>query len=154
MEQLENIPQDIDPVQISARIHAPINRIWNALTQPALMRQWYFDIDREQLQDGDTFQFYEPGDENKFLHECLILEMNEPEKFRHTWTYPLLSKGSSTVNWDLEAHDDETEVIITHEGIHHLYDGGDGIAKENFINGWKEILNVSLRNFVESTDVK
>lgn len=149
MEQKENIPQDIDPVQISTKVHAPIEKVWAALTDPALMRQWYFDIDRDSLQDGDTFKFYEPGGENKFLHECLILEMVEPTKFRHTWAYPEHSQGSSTVNWDLESHGEDTEVILTHEGIHHLYDGGDALSEANFVAGWTAILNETLRDFVE-----
>lgn len=151
MEQGENIPQDLNPVQISTKVKAPIEKVWAALTDPQRMRQWYFDIDRESLQDGDTFKFYEPGDKKEFLHECLILEMKAPSKFRHTWAYPELSKGSSTVNWDLESDGDQTEVILTHEGIEHLYDGGKAIAKEDFIAGWTEILNNELPNFLDRT---
>ena len=147
MEEKKNIPQDLDPVQITVKIAADQEKVWNAITRPEIMRQWYFDVDQDILADGVTFQFYEPGGENKFLHECLILEFVEPTKLRHTWAYPELSQGSSTVNWDLENDGEFTEVILTHEGIEHLYDGGDAMAKANFIEGWKEILT-NLKNFV------
>lgn len=150
MEEKKNIPQDLDPVQISTRVNAPVQKVWEALTDPAQMRKWYFDVDLDSLQDGDTFKFYEPGDEKKFLHECLILEMVEPSKFRHTWAYPELSQGSSTVNWDLEDHGEQTDVILTHEGIHHLYDAGDAVAKQNFIDGWTEILGKMLPDYLVS----
>ena len=149
MDQKENIPQDINPIQISNKINAPIEKVWEALTNPAQMRQWYFDVDKDNLQEGDTFTFYEPGEEKKFLHECLILEMVEPSKFRHTWAYPDYSHGSTTVNWDLESDGEQTEVILTHEGIHHILDGGDAFKQENFVEGWTEILTKMLPAFLD-----
>ncbi|MXV37356.1 SRPBCC domain-containing protein [Flavobacteriaceae bacterium Ap0902] len=152
MEERENIPQDLRPIQVSTKIIAPIEKVWDAITKPQRMREWYFDVVENEIIDGSVFSFYEPGDEHEFYHECFVLEFEEPTKFRHTWAYPKLSQGSSTVNWDLKKEGDMTEVILTHESIHELEDAGPEITRENFAEGWIEILNENLKTYLEESD--
>lgn len=151
MKEKENIPQDLHPIQVSTQIKAPIERVWEAITVPAQMRKWYFDIVEDEISDGSIFSFYEPGEEKEFYHECLVLEFEKPNQFRHTWAYPKLSQGSSTVNWDLKTDNESTEVILTHEGIHHLSDAAAIITQENFAKAWLEILDENLREFLEDS---
>lgn len=150
MKEKSNIPQDIQPIQVAHTVHAPIEKVWEAITLPDVMRKWYFDVDVDKIEDGTVFRFYEPGDKKEFLHECLVLEMEASNHIRHTWTYPDISQGSSTVIWDLESKDDTTEVIVTHESTHDLYDGGDALAKANFLQGWTEIITKNLPAFLEN----
>ena len=149
MEEKKNIPQDLSPIQVSVKVNAPIEKVWEAITNPNQMRHWCFDIQKESIENGDTFTFYEPGGKNEYLHECLVLDFDENTLFRHTWAYPEISQGSSTVSWDLEKQGDITEVILTHEGTEHLLDAGDVMARENFVEGWSELLR-DLKKFVEN----
>jgi len=41
-------------------------KVWFALTDKDLMKEWYFTIDDFQLNDGNTFNFFEPGDDKKY----------------------------------------------------------------------------------------
>jgi hypothetical protein len=40
-------------------------------------------------------------------------------------------------------------VKLTHEGIDHFKDLGDGFSRENFTQGWNSILGQSLKVYLE-----
>ena len=46
---------------------APLEKVWNALTDKDQMKQWYFDIPDFRLEEGAVFNFYEPGGNNLFI---------------------------------------------------------------------------------------
>lgn len=149
MEEKKNIPQNLNPIQVSTKINAPIERVWEAITNTDMMRQWFVGIDRNEIQDGDTFQFIEMFGTEQLLHECLVLEMNDPSLFRHTWAYPELSQESSTVNWDLEKDGNQTEIIITHEGIDRLTGDLPGLTDQRLMGFWDDAINQHLKKFLE-----
>lgn len=128
---------------------ADAGKIWQALTEPSQMKEWYFDVHDFELVVGNTFYFYEPGENKKFRHLCTILEIKPNQKFSHTWTYPELSKGKSVVTWNLHPQGEFTKVILTHEHLESFEDGGKDFDKDNFIAGWNEILHKSLMSYVE-----
>lgn len=149
MEEKKNIPQNLAPIQVSTKINASIENVWEAITSPSLLKQWFAAIDTEELRDGDTFRFLELFGDEQLLHECLILEMNSPTNFRHTWAYPDLSQASSTVNWDLEKDGNQTEVIVTQESIHQIAVDLPELTPDRLIGFWETSLNRNLKRFLE-----
>ena len=127
---------------------APVDRVWHALTDREAMRDWYFDIPAFTPEEGSVFEFYEPGGQQRFLHRCTITKVEPMRLLQHTWTYPNQSLGSSLVSWELQAEGEGTRVTLMHEGIERLADGGPEFVAENYEAGWKEILGVSLRNYL------
>ncbi len=123
-------------------------KVWKSLTNKELMKEWYFDIPDFVPVKGETFNFFEPGDEHKFHHRCEILDVVPFKKFEHTWTYPEKSKGKSVLKWELSPEGDKTRVVLTHSGVESFADGGLDFKTENFKAGWSEILEVSLKNFL------
>ncbi|MEZ5083073.1 MAG: SRPBCC domain-containing protein [Bacteroidales bacterium] len=124
-------------------------KIWKAITDKDQMKAWYFDIPDFELKIGSTFNFFEPGDDKKFHHQCTIKEIIPDKKLRHTWSYPDYSKGESMVTWEIKPEKDKTRLMLRHDFIERFIDGGKDFAKENFDAGWKEILGKSLKNFLE-----
>lgn len=149
MQEKENIPQDIQPIQVSTLIHAPIERIWKAITEPEQLRQWFVGVDTDKIEDGTSFQFIELFGEEQVVHEALVLEFEENSLLRHTWTYPELSQWSSTVNWDLETEGNHVKVIVTHEGIHHIAQDIPDLSPIRIYKFWDKALNKHLKIFVE-----
>lgn len=129
--------------------NVPLEKVWEALTNKDQMKQWYFDIPDFELKEGGVFNFFEPGGQNLFHHQCTIKEINPFKKFVHTWTYPEKSKGSTEISWELFPEGDTTLVKFSHTGVESFTDGGNDLSKENFEAGWKEILEVSLKKFLE-----
>ncbi len=124
--------------------------VWRAITNKENMKLWYFTIDDFYLMEGRSFNFYEPGDTKKFHHHCVIKEIIPFKKFRHTWTYPEKSKGESMLTWIIEASKENTKVTLIHEGIESFVDGGVDFARENYVVGWNEILEKTLKDFLEN----
>ena len=82
-------------------INTSVEKVWNALTQPEEMRNWYFDISNFEATEGEIFDFVvcfiDEGEEHSFRHLFNILEVIPHEKLKHTWEHPGHSKGTSTL---------------------------------------------------------
>ncbi|MEG0927578.1 SRPBCC family protein [Chryseobacterium sp.] len=137
------------PIIVQYKINAPFEKIWSALTNQNEMKSWYFDILDFELKVGNIFNFYEPGGENKYHHQCEILEIIPNKKLKHTWAYPDFSDLKTTVTWELQPEDSGTLVKLTHEDIENFKDLGDGFSRENFTGGWNSILGQSLKQYLE-----
>ncbi|HCT30562.1 MAG TPA: SRPBCC domain-containing protein [Bacteroidales bacterium] len=138
-----------NPITFETHYAASPEKVWKAITDKEQMKQWYFDIPDFELKENATFNFYEPGNEKKFHHLCVIKEIVPNHKFQHTWTYPELSKGSSLLTWELIPDGKGTLVKLTHTGIESFADGGKDFSQENYEAGWNEILGKMLREFLE-----
>ena len=127
-----------------------VKQVWHAITNKFSMKKWYFDIPDFELKEGSVFNFFEPGNDNKFHHQCKILEIVPFRKLQHSWTYPELSKGKSILTWNLSSLDNHTKVRLTHEGVETFADGGLDFKIENYEAGWNELLGINLKNFLKN----
>ena len=127
-------------------IKTQVQNVWQALTDKAQMKEWYFDIPDFGLKAGATFNFHEPGEARQFHHQCVIREIDPLRKFSHTWTHPALSKGESVVTWLLEEHNGATQVTLHHEGVENFADAGEAFAPENYQMGWNGFM-AALKNY-------
>ncbi len=137
-----------EPFVIERTYNAPIERVWNAITTKEAMKQWYFDIAEFEPVVGFEFKFKgTDGDCNEYIHLCKITEVIPNQKLQHTWTYEG-HEGSTLVTIELFAEDDKTRLKLTHDGIETL-PNLPAFAKNNFAQGWTEIIGKSLKEFVE-----
>ena len=137
------------PVVVTEIYHAPVEKVWKAITDKDEMKLWYFDIPNFILKEGAVFDFFEPGESPKYRHRCQILAFEENKLLKHTWTHPDHSKGSSELLWELQEVEGGTKLTLTHTGLDSFSDAGTDFAKENYRNGWNEILGKSLKSFLE-----
>lgn len=139
----------MEPLAISETYNVPIEKLWKAITDKEEMKVWYFDIPNFKLEKGLVFEFYEPGEEKKYLHRCEILDFETNSFLKHTWTHPEFSNGITEVLWELEEKNDKTNLKFTHSGLEKMADAGDEFQRKNYEEGWKYNLDVSLRQFLE-----
>ena len=137
------------PITVQYKINAAPEKIWKALTDKNEMKSWYFDIQDFEPEVGKQFNFYEPGGENKFHHQCEILEIIPDKKLKYTWAYPDFSDKKTTVTWELIPEDEMTVVKLTHETIENFKDLGAGFSRESFTGGWNAIIGQSLKEYLE-----
>ncbi|MFV0604400.1 MAG: SRPBCC domain-containing protein [Niabella sp.] len=132
------------------KYNAPVAKVWQAITDSSAMKHWYFDIRDFQLQEGAVFNFYEPGGKNQFYHQCKIIEIIPLKKFQHTWAYPQITSGETLITWELVEVGSKTQLQFSHQGIECFAACGDTFAFQQFEAGWQEILEKSLKNYVET----
>lgn len=137
-------------VVVLERIYeAPINEVWEAITNKDQMRQWYFAIDDFKAEVGFEFQFSAEGNGKTFVHKCKVVEANPVSKVAYTWSYEGLP-GRSLVTFELFSESkDRTRLKLTHSGLDTFAGAGPEFLPESFNAGWTSILGDSLRKFVE-----
>ena len=135
---------------IEKTYNAPVDKVWNALTDKNEMKQWYFDILDFKPEVGFEFQFYGEGKTGeKFLHLCKITDVIKNKKLRHSWRYEGY-EGNSFVTFELFDEGGKTRLKLTHEGLETFpVTAHNDFAKENFAAGWTHITGISLKEFVE-----
>ncbi len=138
----------MDKIVVEAVFDVSSEKVWEAITNPEIMKIWYFDISNFKLEQGNVFTFYESGG-NAYFHQCELLSFEQGKLLQHTWTHPQQSKGSSVVAWKIEPQGDEkTKVTLTHEGVESFADAGPNFSQANFEMGWNAIVKTSLRNYL------
>ncbi|WP_267402538.1 MULTISPECIES: SRPBCC domain-containing protein [unclassified Chryseobacterium] len=137
------------PIIVQYKINAPIDKVWNAITDKNEMKSWYFDIPDFELEVGKIFNFYEPGNEKKYHHQCEILQIIPNKKLKYSWAFPELSKGTTTVTWELNKQGDETVITLIHDEIDQLKELGENFSRESFAEGWDGIIGRSLKPHLE-----
>lgn len=135
-------------IKLEQIYNAPIEKVWKALTDKDLMKQWYFDIEDFELKEGAVFNFYE-SDARQYHHRVEIKKIISGRLLQHTWTHPSHSKGESMLRWELIPDGANTRVTLTHEGLENFEENGPEFAVANYEMGWKEIMGKSLNFFLE-----
>ncbi|WP_207492659.1 SRPBCC family protein [Aridibaculum aurantiacum] len=139
----------LPPFVIEQVVDAPASRIWQALTDKAQMKQWYFEVDEFKPEAGFHFTFTGGDEQQTFLHLCTIIEVVDKQKLRHSWQYEG-QEEQTYVTWELYEEGDKTRVKLTHEGLELIAHHGPAFATNNFHEGWKYILGTALKNHVEN----
>ncbi|MDD9268183.1 SRPBCC domain-containing protein [Paenibacillus sp. GCM10023248] len=87
---------------------ASMEKVWNALTNPAMLAKWIMDNDFKPVV-GHKFQFRtEPTGWWNGIIDCEVLEVNEPHRLSYTW----VSGGeNTTVTWTLNDSGNGTVVL-------------------------------------------
>jgi len=138
----------IEPLVIERTFNAPVEKVWNAITDLKKIRQWSFDMDDFRPEPGFEFQFTGEHKGRKLFHICRITEVIPGRKLRHTWTYKGYP-GISYVTMELFPEGDKTRFRLTHEGLETFPPDNDDFARGNFQAGWNQIIGTSLKEFLE-----
>ncbi|MFD1768914.1 SRPBCC family protein [Sphingobacterium suaedae] len=136
-------------VLVERTYSASLDTVWDALTDKAKIKAWYFEIPEFELQEGAEFDFYEPGEAKRFQHHCKILAIKPKQLLRYSWSHPSHSQGASVVSWHLMPRGNATTVRLVHEGIETFADAGEDFTRAKYEKGWSTILGASLAHFLE-----
>ncbi len=137
-----------EPIVIERSFNAPVEKVWQALTDKDQMKLWYFDLEKFEPVVGFEFWFYGGTEEKQYLHICKITEVIIGEKLAHSWRYEGY-EGNSLVSFELFPEGDKTRVKLMHTGLETFPANNPDFVKENFVAGWTHIIGSSLKAFVE-----
>ncbi len=137
-----------EPFVIERTYNAPIEKVWEAITNREAMKQWYFDLEEFKPEVGFKFQFEGGPDDRSYLHLCEVTEVIAGKKLTYSWRYDGY-EGNSFVTWELFPEGNKTRLKLTHAGLETFPQNNPDFAKTNFATGWTEIVGESLKKFVE-----
>ena len=148
---MEATTERTKPIVFERIYNAPVEKVWQAITDKDQMKQWYFNLEAFHPQVGFEFQFYGQGHKGEqYLHLCRITEAVKYKKLAYTWKYEGFP-GVSLVTFDLAAIGGKTKLTLTHSGLHTFPADNPDFAIESFNGGWTEIIGTSLKKFVEQS---
>jgi uncharacterized protein YndB with AHSA1/START domain len=136
-----------EPFVIERTLNAPAAKVWEAITDKEQMKQWYFDIAEFKPEVGFEFQFEGSNEDRRYMHLCKITEVVPGKKLQYSWRYEG-HEGNSFVTFELFDEGDKTRLKLTHEGLETFPPTPD-FAKQNFVQGWTEIIGTNIKKFVE-----
>ena len=142
-----DIQTPAEPIVKEVLLNAPITRVWKAITDKNEMKNWYFDLPEFEPTVGSTFQFYGENEGRKFLHLCEVKEVIVNQKISYTWMYEG-QNIETLVSFELFPEGEQTRLKLTHTGVEKVPQDRD-FAKSNFEQGWTEIIQKSLKEYVE-----
>ena len=126
---------------------APVEKVWQAITDNAEMKQWYFELEDFKAEVGFAFEFTAENEGVKYVHKCIVTEVEFGRKLAYSWRYEDYP-GDSLVTFELFPEGEKTKVRLTHEGLESFPDLRD-FKRESFAAGWNEIIGKILKEFVE-----
>lgn len=137
-----------EPFVIERTYDAPVEKVWEAITNKDQMKQWYFDLPQFKAEVGTEFQFTGGTEEQKFLHLCKVTEVEKGRKLTYSWRYDGY-EGNSFVTFELFPEGNKTRLKLTHAGLETFPADTTAFARENFVMGWTELIGTSLKEFLE-----
>lgn len=134
---------------VTERVYeAPASNVWKAITEPELLKQWYFDIPEFRAEPGFEFSFEGNGPcERPNTHLCRVTEVIMGKKLSYTWRYEGY-EGDSLVTFELFEEGKNTRVRLTHKGLETF--PADLLAKKNLTGGWALLIGDYLKSFLEN----
>ena len=84
-------PSQVETISFDFDLHHSPEKVWRALTDPALLTQWLLPVIGLELQPGAEFMFKTqpyPGWDGTV--NCRFVEIEPQRKLSYTWTVPFL----------------------------------------------------------------
>lgn len=143
---METVKTAVNPVVSEVTINAPASKVWDALTKPEEISQWFMAADDFMPQIGNTFHMLGSNKGEKFHIECKITELEKNKRLAYTWNYkeyPI----DTLVTIELTDEKEATRVKLTHSG----WTGSENekVSRENHQQGWSHFITDKLKNYVE-----
>ena len=139
------------PLVVERTYNATPDRVWQALTDPEQMRQWYFDLADFRPEVGYEFEFAGCSESEEYIHLCRVLTVIPERKLTHSWTYKGY-EGYSEVSWELFPEGSKTRVVLTHTGLESFPHKPD-FAISSFSEGWTDFLHNKLESYLAELNV-
>jgi uncharacterized protein YndB with AHSA1/START domain len=140
-----------EPIVVEQSFSCATETVWQAITDPDLMRQWYF----EQIEDfrpevGFETQFDIEVSGRIFRHQWQVTDVVTGKSITYTWRYEGFP-GLGTTEWNLSKTDDGTRLVLISSGIESFSRDIPEFTRESGQAGWEYFIQQRLPNFLNPT---
>jgi uncharacterized protein YndB with AHSA1/START domain len=142
-----------EPFVIERTFDAPVESVWQAITDKEKMKGWYFDLESFRAEPGFEFRFYGGDEKMQFLHICQVKDVEKNKKLSYSWRYDGYT-GESLVTFELFKEGEKTRLRLTHSGLDTFPSNIPSFAKENFAAGWTQIVGTSLKDYLQKNTAR
>jgi uncharacterized protein YndB with AHSA1/START domain len=132
----------------STTISAPAPRVWDALTNPKLIKQYFFGSEAiSDWKEGSTLNFRGEWEGKEYLDKGTILRSEPNKLFQYSYyssfsDLPDKPENYATVAYELREEDGATTLTVKQENI------ANEEARKNSEKNWEQVLQ-SLKDLLE-----
>jgi uncharacterized protein YndB with AHSA1/START domain len=137
------------PVIVERTFDAPAEKVWRTITDKNEMKRWQFNIDDFKPEVGFEFRFQAGAEGRTYLHICKITDVVVGKKLAYSWRFDGY-EGTSFVTFDLSTVGAKTKLKLTHTGLATFSPPNPDFARNNFAEGWSQILDTEIRKSLQS----
>lgn len=139
-----------DTIHIEQTFPVSSRQVWQAITDPAQMKQWYFPMMEDfRPEPGFTTQFDVVMEDKRYPHFWKVTAVEPGKKISYEWRYGGYP-GNSLLTMELFPEGTATRLVLTHEKLDSFRPGlHPELAKENFILGWTNFIQKALVAYLE-----
>lgn len=138
------------PIIIEKTIEATADKLWQALTDPDQMRQWFFEnIPDFKPEVGFETRFPVVSNSKTFTHVWEVTEARPNEKISYRWRY-LEYDGDSVVHFKINSSGTNTDLKLTLEILKDFPQDIAEFKRESGIAGWNYFLD-RLKIYLEAS---
>ena len=134
--------------QVNVHIHAPLQAVWEALTNPEIIKKYFFGTNTiTDWVPGHKIVFEGEWEGKKYQDKGTVLAYKENEQLKYDYWSSMsgiedLSENYGVITYDVSDDGGVTILVITQENI------PDENRKEHSMENWKIIL-LELKKLVE-----
>jgi uncharacterized protein YndB with AHSA1/START domain len=134
--------------QVNVHIHAPLQAVWEALTNPEIIKKYFFGTNTiTDWVPGHKIVFEGEWEGKKYQDKGTVLAFKENEQLKYDYWSSMsgiedLSENYGVITYDVSDDGGVTILVITQENI------PDENRKEHSMENWKMIL-LELKKLVE-----
>ena len=132
----------------STTISAPAPRVWDALTNPKLIKQYFFGSEAiSDWKEGSTLNFRGEWEGKEYMDKGTILKSEPNKLFQYSYyssfsNLPDVPENYATVVYELLEEDGQTTLTVKQENI------ANEEARKNSEKNWEQVLQ-SLKDLLE-----
>jgi len=142
------------PVIVEKIFNKPIEKIWESITKPESMRQWFFDnIPDFKPDKGFSTHFDVNANGKIYPHLWKVLEVEKMKRIVIEWRYGGYT-GDSTATFELIPGNNHILFRVICEGIETFPQDNPDFSRESCTAGWNYIIGTRLKEFLEKSNVK
>lgn len=143
MNQLSN------PIVVEQTFNTKVNKVWDAITKPDEMRQWFFNnIPSFEPKVGFKTEFIVQSESRSFEHLWKLIEVIPNRKIKYNWCYKNI-KGEGFVTFELFTINEQTLLRLTNEGLESFPQDIPEFSRESCEAGWKYFIQQNLKSYLD-----
>lgn len=137
------------PIIVEQTFNSSLNRVWEAITEPNQMSQWFFpQIESFKAEQGFKTEFLVEIENRKFTHLWGIMSVETKQKIEYTWRYKEYP-GDSMVTFELKEEDTTVKLKLTATVLEDFPQHIPEFKRESGVEGWNYLIKESLKNYLE-----
>lgn len=137
------------PITVEQTFNTSIGKLWQAITDENLMRQWFFeDMEEFKPEVGFKTEFNVQSGGSNFLHQWKITEVIPGKKITYNWKYKG-HPGNSHVTFELSGSNEQSKLKLSHVGQETFPKDVPEFTRESCQAGWEFFIQKRLKTFLE-----